>query len=271
MGDVDYPLASNPEEIARLRVQAESLAGETQFLLDQIALPRGAACLDLGCGAGGITDLLSAKVGDEGAVLGVDVNEFSLAAAEAWARQLQLTNVTYRLGDIFDHDLTRESFDLVHLRYVITTIGQSERVIRAALDLVKPGGVLIVQEADGAGIQAYPESPAFTRLQEVLLSLFEKIGADPTAGRSLYAGMRHAGLTDLNVRVCTATARAEDPLADYLPQTVHSVQETIEKLRLIEADELERLIGECRQHLANPETISTTSKVFQVWGRKPLS
>ena len=152
MRDDKYPLVAGPAEIERLRIQAESLSDEAAIMLDSIGIQPGMACLDLGCGAGGITDLLSARVGSTGRVLGVDVEEFSLAAARAWADRLGLANVSFRAGSIFANDLAPESFDLVHLRYVITTIGRHEEVVRSALRLVTPGGTLALQEADGDGI-----------------------------------------------------------------------------------------------------------------------
>lgn len=268
MRDDNYPLASNPEEIARLRVQAESLAGEAAIMLDRIGIEAGSSCLDLGCGAGGITDLLAARVGPDGRVLGVDVDEFSLAAARAWAEGLGLRGVTFQTGSIFDNDLAPESFDLVHLRYVITTIGKHEEVVRAALRLVKPGGVLALQEADAEGINAYPKSPAFDRLKDLLVSVFVRIGADPFAGRQVFRLLRDAGLREVDFRACTARARGHDDLSDYLPQTVLSVREAILKYGLMKEVEIDEAVAACRAHLADAETISTTSTVFQAWGRK---
>ena len=42
MRDDNYPLASNPDEIGRLRVQAETLAGEAAIMLDRIGIEAGA-------------------------------------------------------------------------------------------------------------------------------------------------------------------------------------------------------------------------------------
>ena len=268
MREDNYPLASSPEEINRLRIQAESLAGEAAIMLDRIGIEAGMSCLDLGCGAGGITDLLAARVGPSGRVVGVDVDEFSLAAARSWADGLGLRGVTFRAGNIFDNDLVAESFDLVHLRYVITTIGKHADVVRSALCLVKPGGALALQEADADGIEAYPKCPAFDRLKDVLLSVFVKIGADPFAGRRAFRLLRGAGLTDVDFRVCAASARAGDDLSDYLPQTVLSVREAIVKFDLMTDTEIDAAVAACRAHLADPDTITTTSTVFQAWGRK---
>ena len=268
MRDDNYPLASSPDEIDRLRIQAESLAGEAAIMLDRIGVEAGMSCLDLGCGAGGITDLLAARVAPGGRVVGVDVDEFSLAAARSWADGLGLRGVTFRAGDIFDNDLASDSFDLVHLRFVITTIGRHEDVVRSALRLVKPGGALALQEADADGINAYPECPAFDRLKDALLSVFIEIGADPFAGHRAFRLLRDAGLTEVDFRACTARARSDDDLSDYLPQTVLSVRAAILKLGLMTDPEIDAAVAACRAHLADPDTITTTSTVFQAWGRK---
>jgi len=269
MRDDDYPLASNLDEIRRLRVQAESLSDEAAILLDRIGVKTGMACLDLGCGAGGIVDLLSARVDPSGSVVGLDVEEYSLAAARAWTDDLGLDNVAFETGDIFTNDLPAESFDLVHMRYVITTIGRHEEAIAAACRLVKKGGVLAIQEADASGIRCYPENAAFSRLAAALTAVFDTIGADPYAGQHLYRLLGDAGMRDVDFRCCTARARAHDDLVDYLPQTVQSVREAMLKLGLMESAEIDADIAACRAHLADPNTTSTTSVVFQAWGRKP--
>jgi ubiquinone/menaquinone biosynthesis C-methylase UbiE len=268
MRDDNYPLAASPAEIKRLRVQADSLANEASIMLDRIGVTPGTRCLDLGCGAGGITDLLSARTGPAGQVVGMDVEDFSLAAARNWADDLGLNNVDFQHGSLFENELEPTSFDLVHLRYVVTTIGRHDEVIASALKLVKPGGVLALQEADAEGINVYPASPAFSDLKKVLIAVFAEIGADPFAGRKLFSLLKDQGLGDVDVRVCTARARSHDDLADYLPQTILSVREVIRKLDLMSEEALDNAITLCREHLSDPEVISTSSTVFQAWGRK---
>ncbi len=268
MREANYPLASNLEEIKRLRIQAESLADEAAVMLDKIGVDAGMTCLDLGCGAGGITDLLAARVGPGGHVIGVDVEEFSLAAARSWADGLALDNVEFRSGSIFDNDLLPDSFDLVHLRYVITTIGRHDEIVASALRLVKPGGILALQEADAEGINIYPECQPFSDLKKILIAVFVEVGADPYAGRRVYELLRRHGLSEVDVRACTARARSDDDLSDYLPQTVLSVREAILDLSLMTESEIDQAVSACRRYLADPDTITTTSTVFQAWGRK---
>lgn len=253
----------------RLRIQADALASETNLLLDRVGVAAGWRCLDLGCGAGGITDLLSRRVGHLGQVVGLDPDPVNLAAARAWAGPQGLDRVAFVQGDAFTPPLRGEAFDLVHVRYVMTTIGRHREVIEAALGLVRPGGWLAVQEADAAGLACYPDHPAWTRLRAILLTAFARVGADVFAGRQVYRGLLEAGLEELGFRPCQAGARSTDPLADFLPATVLSTKPVILREGLATEAQLDDLVAQCRRHLADPATVHTSVIVIQAWGRKP--
>ena len=68
-----YPIERRDGEIERLHIQSAGMAPDTQVMLDLIGVEQGWKCLDLGCGPGGITSLLSERVGDSGHVLGLDM------------------------------------------------------------------------------------------------------------------------------------------------------------------------------------------------------
>jgi ubiquinone/menaquinone biosynthesis C-methylase UbiE len=70
------------------------------------------------CGPGGITDLLGAREGTQGRVVGLDMSDRFLERARANAPD----NVEFRLGDAFGSDLPAETFDLVHMRFVAFTM-----------------------------------------------------------------------------------------------------------------------------------------------------
>jgi len=264
-----YPMERTPAEFARLRLQAEALAFETGVLLDRIGVAEGWRCLDLGCGAGGITDLLSARVGATGQVVGLDADAASLSAARRWAAEKGLANVAFIEGDAFVRDLPREGFDLVHVRFVMTTIGRHRELVEAALALTRPGGTLALQEGEGTGLACYPPHPAWDRLKTILFTAFERAGGDCFAGRQVYRLLVEAGLEDVRFRPCQTGTRSTDPLVDYLPQTVLSTRPLILKYGLASEAELERLIAACRRHLAEPTTVQTSVIVMQAWGRKP--
>lgn len=266
-----YPLAPGPEEVRRLRIQAEALAFEAGVLLDRIGVGPGWRCLDLGCGAGGIADLLSARVGPSGAVVGLDPDPVSLAAARQWAADLDLVNVAFVQGSAFAHDLPPASFDLVHLRYVMTTVGRHRQLLQAALALTRPGGYVALQEGEASGLACYPPHPAWDRLKGWLLAAFERAGGDCFAGRQVYRLLVEAGLEKVGFRPCLVGARPGDPLQDYLPQTVRSARALILRYGLATEAQLEAAIAGCRRHLARPTTVQTSVIVMQAWGRKPFA
>lgn len=266
-----YPLERSPEEFRRLRLQAEAWAPEAAVLLDRVGVGPGWACLDLGCGVGGITDLLSRRVRPAGSVVGLDIDAETLAAARAWAKEEGLGNVEFVQGDAARTGLPRARFDLVHTRFLFTTVGWREEVLQEALALVRPGGVLAVQEGDADFLRCHPPHPAWDRLKRAILAVFERTGADTFAGRSAFQRLRRAGLEGVEFRPCLVGARSHDPFAQYLPETIRSVRRLILEQGLMTAAELDAALAECREHLAHPDTITTSVLVLQVWGRKPVA
>jgi len=107
----NYPIERRAGEIERLNIQSKAMAPDTLAMLGRFGPMEGWACLDVGCGPGGITDLLSARVGRAGRVIGLDMDEEFLE----YARRSAPTNVEFRRGDAYDADLPAGSFDLVHM------------------------------------------------------------------------------------------------------------------------------------------------------------
>jgi len=260
-----YPLEHRAGEIERLRVQGDGMAPDMLTMLDRIGVGPGWRCLDIGCGPRGITDLLSERVGPGGHVVGLDMDEQHLAHARAHAP----ANVEFVRGDAFGSDLPARSFDLVHMRFVASTAGDPERLIREAMRLTRSGGVVALQEPDGSTLNCDPPHPAWDSLKAAVLGAFAGVGADLTLARRLFRLVRQAGLEDVQYRPFLIGVRSIDPMVDYLPSTVESLRGTIIRLGLMREAELSAALAGCRAHLSDPGTTFTMYTVAQVWGRKP--
>jgi SAM-dependent methyltransferase len=261
-----YPLEHRAGEIERLRIQGEGMAPDTRTMLDRIGVAPGWHCLDIGCGPGGITGLLSERVGPSGRVVGLDMNEQFLVHARANAP----ANVEFQRGDAFGSGLPAASFDLVHMRFVASTAGDPERLLREAMRLARAGGVVALQEPDGSTLNCDPPHPAWDRLKTALLGAFAGVGADLTLARRLYALARQAGLADVQYRPFLIGVRSIDPMVDYLPSTVESLRGTVIRLGLLSEADLSTALAQCREHLRDPGTVFTMYTVAQVWGRKQV-
>lgn len=258
-----YPLEHRAGEIERLERQAEALAADCAAMLERIGVAPGWRCLDLGCGPGGITTLLNARVGAGGRVVGLDAD----AGFLAHARQRAPANVEFLHGDAYHPDLPSGSFDLVHLRFVASTAGEPEALLREAIRLARPGGTVALQEPDMAALNCYPPHPAWESLKVALQGAFASVGADICLAQRLFTLARAAGLQDVQYRPFVIGVRAGDPWADYLPATVESLRAAILGRGLMAEAAFDEAILQCRAHLRNPDTVFTSFIVAQVWGR----
>src|ERR1700722_19096084 len=104
----NYPIQHRVGEIERLNIQSSAMMPETVAMLEQLGSIAGWVCLDIGCGPRGITDLLSARVGSAGRVIGLDMNAQFLDHA----RENAPNNVEFRLGNAYQSGLPAGAFDL---------------------------------------------------------------------------------------------------------------------------------------------------------------
>jgi hypothetical protein len=192
-----------------------------------------------------------------------------LAAAREWTRAHGLSNVALVASDAYRPALREEAFDLVHVRFLASTAGRGDDLVREALALVKPGGVLAFQEPDTETLNCYPAHPAWDRLKRALQAVFESTGGDTRIGQRLYRLLRRAGLEEVEYRPFLVGVRSGDAMTDFLPATAESVRAALLEKAVIGERELEEAIRACRSHLADPETVFTTYLVVQAWGRKP--
>ena len=258
-----YPIERLAGEIERLHIQGRAMALDAAIMLDQIGVGSGWRCLDAGCGPGGITDLLSERVGPTGSVVGLDADPVFLDHARARGP----ANVEFVQGDAYHTGLPGGRFDLAHVRFVAGTAGEPAALIHEMIRLTRAGGVVAFQEPDIATLNCYPPHPAWDRLKIVLEQAFACVGADVRLAQRLYQLARGAGLQDVHYRPFLVGVRSGDPMVDFMPATVESVRGTLLDKRLIDPSELEEALAACRAHLAHPDTVFTTVTVAQVWGR----
>jgi SAM-dependent methyltransferase len=264
-----YPLPASEAEVARLRMQSDLFRGDAESMLDRIGVQLGWRCLDLCCGVGGITDLLSRRVGLNGEVIGLDADSWKLEVARDWARMNLLDNVRYIEGDAFDTGLTPASFDLVHTRFALGVIPNGVRMLDHILSLVRPGGVVFLEEADIGTLLCVPGHRAWDRAVDAMTRVFGQVGADLELGRKLFALLRRAGLGELRVRPCVHALRAGQPMMLHIPATLEVMRASVLSMGLMSAPELDQVLADLRRHLSAPETLMISYAMIQVTGRVP--
>src|SRR5579859_8156859 len=105
-----YVLGATSGETRRLLSQATALIPQAAWLLDQIGVQKGWRVADVGCGPIGILDLLSERVGAEGAVVGLERERGFADVALGLVTTRQWGNVEIMCADLMASGPPSEAF-----------------------------------------------------------------------------------------------------------------------------------------------------------------
>ena len=160
---VPYALGGTLTEQQRLIAQAQGLEEHAIWLLDRIPVNPGSRAVDVGCGPIGIMNLLSARVGSDGTVVGVEREPRFVDMARAELNGRGLRNVKVIHADALKTGLEQNAYDIVHERLILINLPPASQAALLAemLSLLKPGGVIALQEFDSASYVCYPEHPSW--------------------------------------------------------------------------------------------------------------
>lgn len=263
MADARYLLRSQPTELRRLRLQAEVWEPAGRSLLETLKAPDAAQAVDVGCGSVGWLPILDAWVGPRGRVIGADVDDAMLAAAGTLALERGLERVDLVNDDLFATRLPAGEFDLVHARFQLCPLGRHGDQIAIYRRLVKPGGVIVLEDPDHSTWTFEPEAPAAERLVELIVAAFAAAGGDFDAGLRGGGLLAGVGITP-NVR---RTVLALPPEHPYLRLPLEFAASLRPQLLELESEaQLDALLAEADVELANPRRVGRTFTLVQSYG-----
>jgi SAM-dependent methyltransferase len=258
-----YLLAGQAPEIERLQLQSRVWEPAARDLVTQLPNGTGQRALDVGCGVMGWLRVLAEWVGPTGQVVGSDIDDKMLSGAKQLVDSQGLINVTLVNDDLFQSRLAASSFDLVHARFQIAPLGRAAEQLAAFRRLIRPGGLLVLEEPDLASWRVNPECRAGQRLIALIEKAFQLAGGNFNAGRELRTLLRAAKIEPrLFARVI-----ALEPDHPYLRlplQFATSLRPRLESL--VPSAELTDLMRQAELELARPETWGTTFTLIQAFG-----
>jgi ubiquinone/menaquinone biosynthesis C-methylase UbiE len=123
----------------------ERVAGSS-LLLDRAGITAGMHVLDAGCGPGRLTLPLAERVGEDGVVLAVDLQEGMLSRLRARLQEHGMTRVRTLQAALGGGTLPKTTFDRALLVTVLGEIPDRVSALREIRDSLKPGGLLSITE-----------------------------------------------------------------------------------------------------------------------------
>ena len=198
MSDTNYLLDNRKvEAVQRFSALSALFNPGTLRQFDACGLATGWHCWEVGAGGAELVRIMAERVGEGGRILATDIDD-------SWAIEAASPHVVVQKHDVALDPPPGELFDLVHARLVLVHVPERERAFRNMISALKPGGWLVIEDADPAlqplsCIDAYgPEQERANRIRQGFRALLASRGADIAFGRRLPRMFREAGMTDLS-------------------------------------------------------------------------
>jgi ubiquinone/menaquinone biosynthesis C-methylase UbiE len=252
-----------------------SMAFLNHRLVADARLRPGMRVLDLGSGTGYPALLSAQTVGPSGSVVGVDLADQMLAAAERKAKRLGLTNVTFHTGDVTTLPFEAGSFDAVTSRFCLMFLPDIPKAAAEIARVLKPGGWVAA-----AVWSAADKNPSIGLAMAAIKQLIELPPPDPTAP-GIFRLANPGELASLFQRAGLIDAVDQEFLGEWsyasaeqyytsLMEIAAPVQNLMAKLSDAQKQEVKRLILEAALQFTRGDRITFPMVVRMVSARKPI-
>jgi SAM-dependent methyltransferase len=131
-------------------------------------------------------------VGPDGRVIAVD------ASPSYGARVRGLAGVEFRCASLEDVELQDESVDVVYARWVFSFLADPAMVVRRLARVLRPGGILAIQDYNHDGLSLFPRSVGFEAAARATRAFYADSGGDLWIGARLPRLCAEAGLQQID-------------------------------------------------------------------------
>jgi SAM-dependent methyltransferase len=181
----NYVLDAGKSGHERLRVISEIHDERTRALLLEAGLAAGNRYVEFGCGLGYVTRWATSVGAD---ALGIDLSPDQVAEATTLAGG----KTEFRVGSVYDHGLPPESFDVSYSRWLLIHLNRPVDAMRSIYSALKPGGLMVCEEADMSAMYAEPPS-GYHEYVELAFATGATLNVDYAGGRRMHRWASEAG------------------------------------------------------------------------------
>jgi SAM-dependent methyltransferase len=217
----------------------------------------------MGCGGGHVALDMARIVGTGGFVIGTDFDQRIVELARQDAHHAGVGNVEFHVADARGFD--GKPFDLVYARFLLSHLGEPERVLARMRQLGRPGGRIVLEDIDMSGSYCYPHDPAHTRFVELYTEAVRCNGGDADLGRRLPSIARAAGLGDVQWNVFQPVyASGAHKLLPAV--TMDKIRPAVLRHGLATDREIDSIVHRMCAFVQDPTTLVALPRIVQVRG-----
>jgi len=251
------------DELARLRLLEQRYDARTFARLAVLGPLAGTRCLEVGAGAGSVARWLAAQAGPAGQVVATDADPRFLGAAAA-------AGIEVRRHDILADPLEPGHYDVVHCRALMCHLADPGQALRAMAAAVRPGGWLLVEDADYVSLvaadPAHPRSARFDAVIRKLLTFFAASRTfDPFLGRRVPSLVAAAGLAETGHEAVACHRHGSSAAAKLLHRSLERTRDGALRSGVVADEEFEAVLAATR----DPSFSFMDALSVAAWGRSP--
>lgn len=180
--------------LERQQLLATLLLPVTVSALQPLKLPAKARILDIGCGLGHTTRMLSNHFTDAH-VTGVDLDEALLAVAAS--ENGHQANIDFKKANAANLPFDSNHFDLVFSRYLLMHVEDPVAALAEMKRVCKPGGVIMAAEPDCSLFASHPHCPGYAQIPVWFATLFkDSLISQKLAHHFAEAGLQAVAIDD---------------------------------------------------------------------------
>jgi len=139
--------------------------------LDAMNIDNSKRVLDMGCGTGIATRAIASRPGFSGKVKGIDLSPYLASVAEQLASGEGLgEQVEFQAGDTRNLDISDAEYDTVIAHTLVSHVDNPVEILKEAIRVVKPGGMIGIFDGDYASLTFGHEDPKKAKeLDEIII------------------------------------------------------------------------------------------------------
>ena len=262
-----YVIRGGRQGYDRLRLLARDRWPDTAALLARAGVGAGMRCVDLGCGGGEVTLELARLVGPDGVATGIDMDPVKLDLAHQEAQRAPRSTTSSSGWSTSTRGTSPRPTTAVFPRFLLQHLNRPVQLLGRMWDAVRPGGVLLVEDTDFDGWVCHPPNDGFDFFVRSYAEVLHRRGGDHRAGLRMAEHFAACGIAPLEVRL-VQPAHLDGDEKTLAWSTLDATRDAIVGEHVASADEVDAALADLAGFTADPTTLISGPRVFQVWTRR---